>query len=158
MPGLKLYYGLDNSKRPEVISRLMQGQLNFLPLRTGTIHSSLQPSLVLISHSRHNQETRSRGFSLIILRPWPTGPDCLRQTCSILCMCVCVHIDKHRRRTGVVVLVVVVVTWKSPESVVTLWGSGQGMDHFLTTIWRRKHNMSTTETIVRGKKDFEGVY
>lgn len=33
MEGLKLYYGLYNSKRPEVISRVMRGQLNFLPLR-----------------------------------------------------------------------------------------------------------------------------
>lgn len=33
VPGLKLYYGLYNSKRPEVISRVMRGQLNFLPLR-----------------------------------------------------------------------------------------------------------------------------
>lgn len=31
--GLKPYYGLYNSKRPEVISRVMRGQLNFLPLR-----------------------------------------------------------------------------------------------------------------------------
>lgn len=90
MPGLKLYYGLDNSKRPEVISRLMQGQLNFLPLRTGTIHSSLQPSLVLISHSRHNQETRSRGFS-----SQSCGRDRLVQTAytrlavSYVCVFVC---------------------------------------------------------------------
>lgn len=39
VPGLKLYYGLYNSKRPEVISRLMWGQLNFLPLRTGSLFS-----------------------------------------------------------------------------------------------------------------------
>lgn len=42
MPGLKLYYGLNKCKRPEVISRLIQGQLNFLPRRTGTIrHTQL---------------------------------------------------------------------------------------------------------------------
>lgn len=36
--GFKLSYSLYNSKRPEVISRLMQGQLNFLPLTTDTNH------------------------------------------------------------------------------------------------------------------------
>lgn len=41
--------------------------------------------------------------------------------------------------TAVAVAVVVVVTWKAADSAVTLRGSGQGMDHFFTTIWQREH-------------------
>lgn len=41
--GLKLYYGLYNSKRPEVISRVMRGQLNFLPLRPANYFSFSGP-------------------------------------------------------------------------------------------------------------------
>lgn len=51
MPGLKLYDGLCESKRPEVISRLMQGQMNFLPLRTGTIHCAAALCSLLWSSS-----------------------------------------------------------------------------------------------------------
>lgn len=46
-----------------------------------------------------------------------------------------------------VVVVVVVVTWKAADSVVTLRGSGQGMDHFFTTIWKReREHVRRTET------------
>lgn len=61
MLALPQYYDLYNSKRPEVISRLMPGQLNFLPLRKGTIHGSLQLSLVLISRSLKGFPPKSSG-------------------------------------------------------------------------------------------------
>lgn len=62
VPALKLFSGLYNSNRPEVISRLMRGQLNFLPLRSG----SHFPPLVLIS--RNERQTQICGFSAESLR------------------------------------------------------------------------------------------
>lgn len=71
VPGLKLYYGLYNSKRPEVISRAMQGQLNFLPLRPCDYFSFSGP------HQPEQSAKTNLWVFIITLQP----PDSICPTC-----------------------------------------------------------------------------
>lgn len=128
-----------NSKRSEVISRIQRGHLNFLPLRT--VPYTIRCSLLWSSSARLYPFTKLilLGFlpNPVALTVWSVVPAPHLWYFMYVCLCAPGKMCKDGR--------IGVVTWLAPGSVV-LCGRGQGMDHFLTTTWR-KDNMVRTEKL-----------